>query len=56
MKASKDNILIAIYVTPAYNEATIIFAIIDQYEFKDVFKKKNVNILLKHHLYNCAMH
>jgi hypothetical protein len=56
-RATKKNIAFVIYATPMDTSTEMcVQEILTQYQnFKDVFEKKNVDILPEHHLYDCAI-
>jgi hypothetical protein len=56
MQATKKGEAFLIYVFPRSNVESPHYEIPSQYkEFKDVFEKKNVNTLPKHHPYDCTI-
>ena len=57
VRAAKKNIAFAIYTTPmdTSTKTGIQKIPMQYYDFKDVFEKKNVDILSEHHLYDCAI-
>jgi hypothetical protein len=56
MKEAKQNTPFVIFATPTRKNATPTFVIPKQYEgFKDVFEKKNADMLPEHRPYDCAI-
>jgi hypothetical protein len=54
---SKENVAFVIYATSmgTSTKKDVQEIPIQYQDFKDVFEKKNASILLKHHLYDCAI-
>jgi len=56
MKEARHNTPLVIFATPTPEDATSTLIIPKQYEeFKDVFEKKNADMLPKHRPYDCAI-
>lgn len=56
MKEAKQSTPFVIFATPAKENATSTLVIPEQYEeFKDVFEKKNADMLPEHRPYDCAI-
>ena len=56
VRSSKEDTPFVIYITPTSGEKTSTTSIPEQYkEFKDVFQKKNADMLPEHRPYDCAI-
>jgi hypothetical protein len=57
IRATKKNVAFAIYATPmgSSTEKDVLEIPMQYLDFKDVFEKKNANILPEHCLYDCAI-
>jgi hypothetical protein len=57
VRAAKKNVAFAIYATPmdTSTETSVQEISMQYHDFKDVFEKKNADILPEHHPYDCAI-